>query len=63
MIQLSEFEDHFDRSIQVSKFSSLPELIGENTGYAYNGKIKFFYVVIRPQGKKIRSILLISRNS
>ena len=63
MIQLSEFEDDFDRSIQVSKFSSLPELIGENTGYAYNGKIKIFYEVIRPQGKKIGSILLKSRNS
>jgi pimeloyl-ACP methyl ester carboxylesterase len=63
MIQLSEFEDDFDRSIQVSKFSSLPELIGENTGYAYNGKIKIFYEVTRPQGKKIGSILLISRNS
>jgi len=63
MIHLFEFEDHFDRSIQVSKFNSLPELIGENTGYAYNGKIKIFYEVIKPQVKKIGSILLISRNS
>ena len=63
MIQLSEFEDHFDRSIQVSKFSSLPKLIGDTNGYAYNGKIKIFYEIINPKVKKIGSILLISRNS
>ena len=63
MIQLTEFEDHFDRSIQVSKFSSLPKLIGENTGYAYNSNVKIFYEVIKPKGKKRGSILLISRNS
>ena len=61
MIQLSEFEDHFDRSIQVSKFSSLPKLIGDTNGYAYNGKIKIFYEIINPKVKKIGSILLISR--
>lgn len=49
--------------IQKARFLPIQELILGETGYAFNGKIRLFFEIQRPETKPKGSVLLISRNA